>query len=246
MTGDDEQRVVDADAEADHRGDHRRGDRRVDEVRHDPDAAETDGEPDQCGHDRHSHGDQRTEGDEQHDHRDGEADGLVAFDLLGDQRAGQLGLDTLLAGDLSSFRGVVGVLGLERIDGVVDGRERRLAVRTHGGSARLERIRYLGHVGPLGEIRQGGVDGSSVLRIGDRAVLGVEHDLTGGTGQCGEPVAQQVIGTLGFGARRREVVLRLTTQLGVETENGDGDDQPDAEHPERVAGTALAEAVQER
>jgi hypothetical protein len=42
------------------------------------------------------------------------------------------------------------------------------------------------------------------------------------------------------------MVFGLTTELGVQSEHGDGHDQPDADYPERVAGTALAEAVQER
>ena len=39
--------------------------------------------------------------------------------------------------------------------------------------------------------------------------------------------------------------LVLAAELVVETEHGDGDEEPDADDPERVAGAALAEPVQE-
>ncbi len=104
VAGDDEQCVVDADAEADHRRDHRRDHGRVDEVGHDADAAESDAQPEQGGHDRDRHRDQRTERDEQHDHRDGETDVLAAVDLDVDQGAGELGLDAAFAGDARLLR----------------------------------------------------------------------------------------------------------------------------------------------
>ena len=113
MAGDDEQRVVDADTEADHRSDHRRGDGRVDEVGHDADAAEADHQPEQRGDDRDRHRDQRPERDQQHDHRHGETDVLAAFDLGVDQGAGELGLDATFAGDFGGRFGALGVLALE-------------------------------------------------------------------------------------------------------------------------------------
>ena len=88
-----------------------------------------DAEPEQRGHDRDRHRDHRTERDEQHDHRDGETDVLAAVDLDVDQRAGELGLDAVFAGDVGCFSGLFGMLALDRVDRVVDGREAGTARR---------------------------------------------------------------------------------------------------------------------
>ena len=69
VSGDDEEGVVDPDADADHRGDLRREVRRAEDVGQHTDARGRDADADERGHDRKSHGDQRTEGDQQHDDR---------------------------------------------------------------------------------------------------------------------------------------------------------------------------------
>ena len=75
VAGDDEQRVVDADAEADHRrrASARRSGMSTAPART-PTPDEADDEAEQRGADRDAHGDHRAERDEQHDDRDAEAD----------------------------------------------------------------------------------------------------------------------------------------------------------------------------
>ena len=69
VAGDDEEGVVDADAEADHQRqlggevDH------VDEPAAEPDQAEARAESEQRGHDRQPHREERAEAEQQHDHR---------------------------------------------------------------------------------------------------------------------------------------------------------------------------------
>ena len=76
VPGDDEQRVVDAHAEADHRPDH------GGEVGHHEDVGEQAGEGDAEAHagerhgDREAHGQHRAERDDEHDDGEGEADDL--------------------------------------------------------------------------------------------------------------------------------------------------------------------------
>ena len=69
VPGDDEQGVVDADAEPDHRADGRRGGGDVQAAGQQHDAAEPDGDGDQREHDRHEGGHDRAEGDEEDDER---------------------------------------------------------------------------------------------------------------------------------------------------------------------------------
>ena len=88
----DEQRVVDADAEADHRGELGGEVGRVDHVREQGDRAEAGAQAEQRGDDRQAHRDQRAEGQQQHDDRRQQPD------RRGDAEAGLLGrLDRLAA-----------------------------------------------------------------------------------------------------------------------------------------------------
>ena len=88
----DEQRVVDPDAEPDHRGELGGEVGRVDDVREQRDHAEAGAEAEQRGDDRQAHRDQRAERQQQHDDRREQPDGR------GDAEAGLLGrLDRLAA-----------------------------------------------------------------------------------------------------------------------------------------------------
>ena len=78
VAGDDEQRVVDADTEADHHAEDHREVRDVDERRQDADAGRADEHAHERGDDRQAHRDDGAERDEQHDDRDGDADELAA------------------------------------------------------------------------------------------------------------------------------------------------------------------------
>ena len=82
----DEQRVVDADAEPDHRRELGGEVRRVDDVREQRDRAESRAQPEQRGDDRQAHRDHRAERQQQHDDRGQQPDGR------GDAEARLLGL----------------------------------------------------------------------------------------------------------------------------------------------------------
>ena len=76
VTRQDEQRVVDADGETDHRRERRRRLRQVEEVRRTRDAERAQQQPDDGVEDRHARRDERTERDDEDDERDGDADEL--------------------------------------------------------------------------------------------------------------------------------------------------------------------------
>ena len=59
-------------------------------------------------------------------------------------------------------------------------------------------------------------------------------------------VLEEVVGSLSFDPGDGEVVFGAPSELLVETEHGEGDQEPDADHPQWMSGAALAEAVQER
>ena len=73
----DEQRVVDPDADTDHRRDLRRERRNVGEPGEQRDDGETDADAEQRGHDREAHREHRTERDQQDEHRGEDADRLA-------------------------------------------------------------------------------------------------------------------------------------------------------------------------
>ena len=211
MAGDDEQGVVDADAETDHRGEHRRDARHVGEAGENADAGEADGDAEQRRPDRNAHGDDRTEGHQQHDHRDRDADALGALDLLaglGD-RATDLDLQPGIPADADGVVDGFEVGGLQRLLGERDGGESGRAVRAQGLLRRIERISDDDHLVERVERSNGGGDVGSGTRIGERRTVGMEDDLSGRTGLRGERVLEQVGRRLGLGAREGEVVRRL-------------------------------------
>ena len=99
----DEQRVVNADGQAEHRGKDRCRRAEVDEAGEGGDAGDADPDADQCGQQRHTGHQQRAEGDDQDD--DGHADA---------EQLGRPGLGHLLeciAADRDLEPGVAGLLG---------------------------------------------------------------------------------------------------------------------------------------
>ena len=133
--GDDEERVVDPDAEADHRRQDRGEVRGVEDVGAEGDEAEPDAEREQRGEDRQAHRDHRAEGDQQHYDRGEQADheGAVSFFLAFrflDRAAAELDLEAAARCCLprldQPFRFVV--FEFVREDVELDGRVRDLAV----------------------------------------------------------------------------------------------------------------------
>ena len=212
--GEDEQRVVDADAEADHRRELGGEVGRVDNVREEGDQAETGAEAEQRRDDRQPHRDHRAERDQQHDNRCEQADGR------GDPEAGLLGLlDGLPAeldvqpGPRGRFRGVHdsfgGALGKQvRFFVEDDRREGDPAVRgdraTRGGAA--VRADHLRDVRLLGDFREHRFHVLAHRRVVDGAVVDLEDDGVAIPGLGAEAVPQQVGGALGVRVGQREVV----------------------------------------
>ena len=60
-----------------------------------------------------------------------------------------------------------------------------------------------------------------------------------------EAVVQDVGRVLRLDAGDPEAVVELAAAGTLQGDDGDGDDQPEAQHPERVPGAAAAEAEQE-
>ena len=78
VPGHDQQRIVDPDAEPDHRRDDRCGGPDRDPRGQQPHDRQAEGEGEQGRHDRHDHGVERAEGEQEHDHGRDQADDLAA------------------------------------------------------------------------------------------------------------------------------------------------------------------------
>ena len=78
VAGDDEQRVVDADAETDHGGDSGGPVGRLEHTGRDAAEHGADAEAEQSGEDRQPHGQRRTKGEQQNDRGEDQPDGLRA------------------------------------------------------------------------------------------------------------------------------------------------------------------------
>ena len=110
--GEDEERVVDPDAEPDHRRQHRREVGGVEDVGAERDQAEADAEREQRGDDRQAHRDHRAEGEQQDDDRRQQADregGVAAF-FFGflDRLAAELDLEAVAGGALGGRDDLLG------------------------------------------------------------------------------------------------------------------------------------------
>jgi hypothetical protein len=103
---DDEERVVDPDAEAEHDRERRRGRRHLGHVTEQRDAGQADDDADQRGQNRQPHRDERAEREGEHDQRHREADDLAAL---------RLGLRQLRAERTAGRGSEAGVLGGVRV-----------------------------------------------------------------------------------------------------------------------------------
>ena len=136
---DDEERVVDPDAQADHRPELRRSRPHVGDRREQQDPGDPDREPEQRGGDRESGHEQRTEGEDQDHDREQEPDLIRrrAARRLGvvDELASERGVDTSGASRLGGLLHVVEGLDAELLDGLVvleRGDRSRATGRRHG------------------------------------------------------------------------------------------------------------------
>ncbi len=122
VAGDDEQCVVDADAETDHHAQDQRELGDVHEGGEHAHACGADEQAHECSDNRQAHGDNRAEGDQQHDDGNGDADEFAAGILLVEKSefTGELGLNAAFAGVARCDLGIVQLRDGELVEGVGD------------------------------------------------------------------------------------------------------------------------------
>lgn len=208
VAGGEEERVVDAHAQAHHHGQGRRGPAEVDAGGEQSERREAGGHPEHPGDQRQAGGHHTAEADQQHQHGGAQTD-----QLRGPVRA--LGLGELAERVRVLHRHAVGpqrghrpvqpgqVGGVEggRVAGEADGHRGGGAVG--GQRARSgQRVRRVEHVRQGAQAGQRGVQRRPV--VGERAVPGVQHHVGGGARAA--VGGEQVGAGLGGGAGQREVV----------------------------------------
>ncbi len=247
VAGDDEQRVVDADPEAHHHAEDQGELRDVDEGRQDADAGDADEQAHERRDDWEPHGDHRAEGDQENDDRNAHADELAARSRLHDlsKEAGELSLNASGASGSRRRLRVVEVGHGELCRRVRHVDVRRGAARTDRSGLRCERIGHAGDVLPGRQPPAGLLDGRAVPGIVEPAITRVEHDASGLTTLSGKPGRQDVGRFLRLDSGDTEAVIELSAEAALQRHDGERGHEPDAEHPERVAGAAATEAVQE-
>ena len=237
MTGDQEQRVVDAHAQPDHGGERRpdRGD--LDGVAEQADDRQGDGQAEHRGRDRQRHRGGGPEGEQQDHHGRGEADRFAAprgrFGQLLADVAADRHLQPAAAGRVGAVRYRLRVLDVEVPRPHVE-RDRDVADRlVLGEEARAGRAGGVDRpddVPDLVQGRDGGLDGRLVLRVRQRAAVGLEDDRIGAVGLLRKLVLQEVRGVGGVRAREREVVAVALTRALCDDHQHDRDDAPEGDH----------------
>jgi hypothetical protein len=247
---DDEQRVVDPDAEADERGEDGRERRDVDRVGEQTGEAQAAPEREHRGDQRQQRRPQRAERDREHDRRREEADELArtaALRLAGllDPATAELHLQAVAARGLSGVDQLV-------VGGLRDVGDRLLAVHVHVG----ERDRAVfGDLARGRALSERAVDALDMRPLGDRVerlldprldrrivdVVGGEHHLVG-VGRLGvEVVRQQVQRGRGLRPRQRERVRVARSGTGAEAAEDHQRHDPDGEHDELAAEAPTSE-----
>jgi hypothetical protein len=246
---DDEEGIVDPDAQPDHRGQDRRELRHARERRHDHDQSRPRGETDHRRADRQSHRDDGPERDQQDDHRGQQAD------QLGCTRLGLRPPRGVLATDLHVEVGGASILEdslecLERLGAQVDRwfvvghlcvSDRAVGRQCPPG---LERVRDRDDVRLPFDGVQGGRHGIRLFL--ERPTRRVEDDERRGPGSCGVPLGQQVVGALRLRIRKVEVVAERAAERATHDEDRDHGGNPDPERAPTMAGCSLAEPIEER
>ena len=249
VAGDDEERVVDADAEADHRGEDRSHLGDVHEGGHDGDGGEAGGQAEQGEPDGHPAGDDGAEGHQEDDDGGGDADHLGGAGLgplgVADELAAELHLHAVGAGVLDHLHevlvgagGQVAGRGVVLHEGHADG-----PVGRHGAGD--ERVDHPADVIERLEAVDGAGQDGGVVGVVERAVLGVEDDLGADAGHLREALDHQVEGLLRLGAGDPELVAQLPAGAPGDPEEAEGEGEP-GEHDElAVADGGTAETVEE-
>ena len=244
MPGDDEQRVVDADAEPDQGGQDRghRGD--AERVREQGDRDGAAGERGDGGHQRERHAEQRPEGDEDDDRgRDEPEDLAVRWRRpvdLGDRIAAELDLEPGCPRRLCKADDVLDVLGWQFLGELreVDRSEGGLAVAADLGRASGPvGAQYRGHRLGRGDLAQHLLDAGLGRRVVDGPVGGVEDDGRRVAGLLGECRRHEFERLARFGVRQRE-----RGRVGVAHRAFDGDQSDQDRDPGEDDDCAVVEA----
>jgi hypothetical protein len=77
------------------------------------------------------------------------------------------------------------------------------------------------------------------------SAVGAENDARGLTAPAGEAIVQDVGRVLGLDSRNALAVVELAAGAALQRDDGDRDQQPYADHAERVPSAVAAKAVQE-
>ena len=246
MPGDDEEGVVDPDADADHRGEDRGVGGHVDDGGGQAQQEHADAEAEQGDGDGQAHGQHRAEGHEEDEHGGQEADelgglGLGLLDVLG-QFAADRDLDVPIREGRTRLEQGVEVLEaqLGQCHVVLDEGQKGGVV----GAGLGHRVADRTDVGQPLDLGDDGFDGPGVRGVGHPAVGGVEDDLGGTSGGVGEALLEQVDRGLGLDAGHREVVGVLAPgPTGHHAEDEDGA-EPEQQDPPPVRDTPATEAVE--
>ena len=247
----DEQRIVDADGEADHQREERRGrgDRR--EVGRDQDERHRHRHPEQGGEQRYAGRDRRPERDHQDDQRHDDTQALGDAHLGGgrreqrpaDRRRQTRRRGLVRQGDERLAGGIGDVVG-----GQVElyGDDRGRTVRRHGALDEfVERARR------AADVREGGIPCGEVLdACGDSGVgdlgarWGRDDDLATGPGEFGEARGEGVHGLLGLGARDLEGVGHPALQQPRAGAEDDDEGHPEGDDEAAAPHGPMAESVE--
>ena len=231
-----EQRVVDPDADSDHRDEDRRDRVEVGQVRQEEEQREGREHGDAGEQDRHARGDERPEDDQQHDQRDQDAErlagSLLRRRLIGIARV--LGTDASLAqpgrhvvlerDDLAAreLEAVLGELHLGVADARVGLREALIVVG--------ERAADIGDVLLLAGQPQRVVEGGPTLRRVELAAVCREDDLQDRAVARAELGLEDVCRLLRIRARDHELVLERALERAEREETDQDEQEETAEH----------------
>ena len=130
----------------------------------------------------------------------------------------------------------------QRVDGVREVDVRGAAVGAQRCRLGIERVGDARDVGAGGELLSDPFDGRVVWDVVEPAGVDVEHDPCGLPATARESLVEDVDGSLRLGTGNSERVRELATGGALSSDDGDRDQQPDADHTERVPGAAAAES----
>ena len=232
VAADDQQRVVDPGAHAEHQAECRRDAGEVDEAGAEREQHQPAGERDARAREGEQHRSRRAQHEREHDDRHREAYELADrhLGLLGlvDDRAVAVGLDARPPGDLRCVLERLARLRAEvgRRLVVLHGRERNPPVARDLAVA-LQRVRRRGDMRLAGDRPHRLGDRCRPVAVAQRPVLDREHDGRGVARLGGEALGEQVVGLLRIGARRIEVVAEAGAHCGEPRDRGERDDDED-------------------